>query len=117
MIKKIELIIPRERLREINDMLHKHKVGGLTLYEIHGRGRSVPRPDVSRDSTSKSHIDPTFGERFKLEILVDSSLVKPIVDEMFQLPNRSPADYIKIFVSDISEAHDTGTKKSGSETI
>src|SRR5690348_6852576 len=111
MIKKIELIIPRDRLREINDMLHKHKVGGLTLYEVHGRGRSIPRPEVIRDSTSKSHIDPSFGERLKLEVLVDSSLVKPIVDEMFQLPSKSPADYFKIFVSDIPEAYDTGTKK------
>jgi nitrogen regulatory protein P-II 1 len=116
-MKRIDLIIPRERLREINDLLRKHKVGGVTLYEVHGRGRSIQRPEVLRDTESKRHIDPDFGERLKLEVLVDSSLVKPIVDEISKLPSKGPADYSKVFVYDVFEAYDTGTKKSGNEAI
>src|SRR5215471_32053 len=116
-MKRLDIIIPRERLREINDLLRKHKVGGVTFYEIHGRGRSVPRAEVPRDTSSKSHIDPDFGQRFKLEVLDESSLAKPIVEEIFNLPSRGPADYSKIFVYDVSEAYDTGTRKSGDKAI
>jgi nitrogen regulatory protein PII len=89
----------------------------VTLYEVHGRGRSIQRPEVLRDTASKRHIDPDFGERLKLKVLVDSSLVKPIVDEMSKLPSKGTADYTKVFVYDVSEAYDTGTKKRGDEAI
>lgn len=116
-MKKLDLIISRERLREVNDLLRKHKVGGVTFYDIHGRGRSIPRPDIPRDTTSKTYIDPEFGTRIKLEVLVENSLVKALVKDMFELPSKGPADYSKIFVYDVAEAYDTGTKKTGDSAL
>ena len=39
-MKRLDIIIPHEHLQEVNDILHKHKVGGMTFYDIKGRGRS-----------------------------------------------------------------------------
>jgi len=40
-MRKIDIIVPHERLIEINEIIHKHKVGGMTFYNINGRGRST----------------------------------------------------------------------------
>ena len=31
-MKKLELLIPHERLEAVNELLHKHNVGGMTCY-------------------------------------------------------------------------------------
>jgi nitrogen regulatory protein PII len=36
-MKKLELLIPHERLEAVNE-LHKHNVGGMTCYDVKGRG-------------------------------------------------------------------------------
>jgi nitrogen regulatory protein PII len=30
-MKRLDIIIPHEHLQEVNDILHKHKVGGMTF--------------------------------------------------------------------------------------
>jgi nitrogen regulatory protein P-II 1 len=39
-MKRIDLIIPYEHLIEVNKVLHKHKAGGMTFYDIKGRGHT-----------------------------------------------------------------------------
>ena len=43
-MKRLDLIIPHERLEEVNEILHKHKVGGMSFYDIKGRGRAKREP-------------------------------------------------------------------------
>lgn len=31
-LKRLDIIIPHERLQEVNDILHKNKVGGMTHF-------------------------------------------------------------------------------------
>ena len=51
-MRKIDVIVPHERLIEINEIIHKHKVGGMTFYNIKGRGRSKLEPvDSNRRMT------------------------------------------------------------------
>ena len=38
-MRKIDIIIAHEWLIEINEIIHKHKLGGMTFYNIKGRGR------------------------------------------------------------------------------
>jgi len=45
-MKRLDIIIPNECLQEVNDFLHKNKVGCITFYDIKGRGR-VEREPVS----------------------------------------------------------------------
>ena len=48
-MKRLDIIISHEHIAEINDILHKNKVGGMTFYDIKGRGHSKYEPvDVGR---------------------------------------------------------------------
>jgi nitrogen regulatory protein PII len=39
-MKRLDIIISHEHIAEVNDTLHKNKVGGMTFYHIKGRGHS-----------------------------------------------------------------------------
>jgi nitrogen regulatory protein P-II 1 len=43
-MKRLDIIIPHERVSQINELLHKDKVGGMTFYDVKGRGRSKNEP-------------------------------------------------------------------------
>jgi nitrogen regulatory protein P-II 1 len=67
-MKRLDIIIPNERLQEVNDILHKHKVGCITFYDIKGRGR-VEREPVSVGWAIMRYI-PEFGSLIKILVLV-----------------------------------------------
>jgi nitrogen regulatory protein P-II 1 len=37
-MKRVDLLISREHLVEVNELLHKHNIGGITFYDVRGRG-------------------------------------------------------------------------------
>jgi nitrogen regulatory protein P-II 1 len=39
-MKELDIIVPTERLSDIDSILYKHKVGGMYFFEIVGRGRA-----------------------------------------------------------------------------
>jgi len=67
-MKRLDIIIPNERLEEVNDFLHKNKVGCITFYDIKGRGR-VEREPVSVGWAIMRYI-PEFGSLIKILVLV-----------------------------------------------
>ncbi len=40
-MKRLDIIISHELIREVNDTLHKNKVGGMTFFDIKGRGQII----------------------------------------------------------------------------
>jgi nitrogen regulatory protein P-II 1 len=110
-MKKIDVIVAHERLIEINEIIHKHKVGGMTFYNIKGRGRSKVEP-VDTNKGILRHT-PEFQTRPKCEMIVPEHMVRSIVDEILKVMNRGSAPDGKIFVYKIEEAHDIRTKVSG----
>jgi nitrogen regulatory protein P-II 1 len=61
-MRKIDVIVPHERLIEINEIIHK--VGGMTFYNIKGRGRSKLYPVDSNRGILRP--TPEFQTRIKL---------------------------------------------------
>jgi nitrogen regulatory protein P-II 1 len=43
-MKKLEIIIPHERLENANNVLEKFGVGGMSFYHINGRGKTKWKP-------------------------------------------------------------------------
>lgn len=114
-MKRLDIIIPHEYLQEVNDILHKHKVGGMTFYDIKGRGRSKREP-VSVSRGIMRYV-PEFGSRIKIEVLVSDSLAKPIIDDILDVIGTG-SDYDgKIFFYDVAEAYDIGTKETGDSAL
>ncbi len=116
-LKRLDIIISHERLQEVNDILHKNKVGGsgMTFYDIKGRGRSKREP-VSVGRGIMRYV-PEFASRIKIEVLVSDSLAKSIIDDILNVIGTG-SDYDgKIFVYDVAEAYDIGTKETGDSAL
>ncbi len=114
-MKRLDLIIPHERLTEINEILHKHKVGGMTFYDIKGRGRAKREP-VSVGRGVMRYV-PEFGFRTKIEVLVPDQMAKGIIDEVLKVISTGSASDGKIFVYDVAEAYDIGSKETGDAAL
>jgi nitrogen regulatory protein P-II 1 len=117
-MKQIEIIVPHERLSEVNDILYKHSVGGMMFYDIKGRGRAKREAPVITAyvyNYGKKYV-PEFGSRTKVDVMVSDPLSKQIVDELVKNLSTGSADG-KIFVKDISQAYDIGSKQNGEAAL
>ena len=108
-MKRLDIIIPHERLSEVNDILHKHKVGGITFYDIKGRGRAKQEPLAVGRGVMR--YVPEFGTRTKIEVLVKDSLAKEIIDDLLKKISTGSTSDGKIFVYDVLEDGDTQNKE------
>jgi nitrogen regulatory protein P-II 1 len=110
-MKKLDIIISHEHIAEVNDTLHKNKVGGMTFYDIKGRGHSKYEPvDVGRGI--RRYI-PEFASWTKIEVLVADSQAKKIIGDILNVISTYSASDGKIFVYNVEEAYDIKTKKTG----
>lgn len=114
-MKRLDIIIAQERLGAVNDILHRNKVGGMTFYDIKGRGRAKREP-VSVGRGVMRYV-PEFGFRTKVEVLVSDSLATKIVKEILKEISTGSASDGKIFVYDVTEAYDIGSKEEGDHAL
>jgi nitrogen regulatory protein P-II 1 len=118
-MKEIDIIFLHKRLPAINELLYKHKVGFL-FYEIDGRARET-RDEVPEIISKEApyatgrKFTPNFVSGIKLEMIVSDSMAKPIVDELIATLSTGSALDGRIFVKEISEGYDIGSKKSWEE--
>jgi nitrogen regulatory protein P-II 1 len=53
-MKRVDLLISHEHLVEVNELLHKHNVGGITFYDVRGRGRTnLESVEPGRETTRR----------------------------------------------------------------
>jgi nitrogen regulatory protein P-II 1 len=122
-MKQLDIIVPHERLSDVNQILYDHKVGGMLYYDIKGRGRAERPARTARlsteaggYSTGKRYV-PEFGTRTKIEVLVPDSTYKQLVEEIIKTVSTGSAADGKIFIKDISEAYDIGSKQTGDPAL
>ena len=114
-MKRLDVIVPQERLSEVNDVLHRHKVGGMTFFDIKGRGRAKREP-VSVGRGVMRYV-PEFGFRTKIEVLVSDEMATKIVKALLKEISTGSASDGKIFVYDVAEAYDIGSKEQGDAAL
>ena len=114
-MKRLDVIIPQERLSEVNEILHSHKVGGMTFYDVKGRGRAKREP-VAVGRGVMRYV-PEFGFRTKIEVLVSDSLATKIIEALLKEISTGSASDGKIFVYDVAEAYDIGSKEEGDDAL
>jgi nitrogen regulatory protein P-II 1 len=115
-VKELSIVIPHERLNDINSILYKHKVGGMYFFEISGRGRAereeIEPRTVEGYKTGKRYV-PEFGTRTIVQVIIPDSLEKTLVSEIMDKVSTGSAGDGKIFVKDIAETYDIGSKEVG----
>src|SRR5829696_538750 len=102
-MKKIEIIIPHERIDNANRILNKFGIRDeMSFYQING---NRDKTEFTSVPVGRSNImyTPKYGGRTKIEALVEDSLVK-------KLTTGSVSDG-KIFVYDAFEVYDIGSGK------
>ena len=114
-MKKLEIIIPHERLENANDVLEHFGVGGMSFYHINGRGKTKWKPvPVGRGVSMHT---PKYGSRTKIEVIVDDTLSNDIINELLKQLTRGSVSDGKIFVYDVSQAYDIGSSKKNELAI
>lgn len=114
-MKKIEAVIPTARLDKAFTALKELNLGGLTYYDTKGRGE-ILRPEVhgSRGTTT---FRPAFNMNSTIVIVVNEAMVDKVVEKLLSSTSTGIKGEGKIFVSDIDDAVDIGSKVRGEKAI
>ena len=113
-MKEIQIFIPDQVLKDVNDILKESKVGGMSHYRIHGRGSSKPEEVAVGRGTMR--YTPEFNPRTKIEVVVRDDQVDSLIHKIAE--RLSSNDIVgKIFVLDVPIALDTRTNKTGESAL
>jgi nitrogen regulatory protein P-II 1 len=114
-MKRIEAIVPHERMDRTFEGLKQLDLGGLTYYEVKGRGQR-PRPQVhaGRGTTS---FTPAFNANALLVLVVKDSMVDAVAQNILNSSSTGLAGEGKLFISDVDDAVDIGSKTRGEAAI
>ena len=117
-MKQLDIFIRTDDLKQAMDILQKNGVGGITFYEINGAGRLKRKavPEMVRSYMTGRTITPEYVKRTKVEAVVPDSAVKVIIDGLNEISPGKEAHGM-IFVRDVSDAYELGTKVSGEAAL
>lgn len=98
-MKKIEAIIRHFKLEEVKDALHTKGVQGMTVTEVRGFGRQKGHTETYRGA--EYAVD--FLPKVKLEVVVDETAAKGVIDTIVAAARTGQVGDGKIFVTDLSD--------------
>ena len=110
-MKKIEAVVPSARLDKAFAALKELNLGGLTYYDSKGRGQ-IPRPEIHSGRGTGTY-RPEFNVNATIVIVTTESMVNKVIDKILESTSTGLAGEGKIFVSDVDDVVDIGTKKRG----
>src|SRR5579885_1783339 len=98
-MKRIEVVIPENKVLALSDGLKKLAVGGITISKVKGRGKTVA-PQIHA-SKGTEIFTPEFSDKYILDVIVPDSKVDEIIRVV-----RASSRFGKIFISPITRAVD-----------
>jgi nitrogen regulatory protein P-II 1 len=119
-VKEISIFILTDDLKQVTDILRKHNVGGISFYEINGAGRTKREaiPEMVRSYMTGRTITPDYAKRTKVETIVSDSAMNQIVDDILKsLATHGNEAHGMIFIKDVSDAYEIGTKQRGEAVV
>ena len=120
-MKEISIFIPTEDLDQVVEILKKHKVGGMTFYQINGAGRTKREalPEMVRSYMTGRMITPDYAKRIRVETIVSDSLVNQILEDISNTIGQHAGNeaHGMIFIKDVYDAYEIGTKQRGEAVL
>ncbi|HZA63074.1 MAG TPA: P-II family nitrogen regulator [Nitrososphaeraceae archaeon] len=120
-MKEISVLIPTNDLEQVAEILKKHKVGGMTFYEINGAGRTKREalPEMVRSYMTGRMITPDYVKRIKVETIVSDSAVNQILDDISNSLGQHAGNeaHGMIFIKEVYDAYEIGTKQRGESVL
>lgn len=120
-MKEISIFVPTEDLEQVAEILKKHKVGGMTFYQINGAGRTKREalPEMVRSYMTGRMITPDYAKRIKVETIVSDSLVNQILEDISNSIGQHAGNeaHGMIFIKDVYDAYEIGTRQRGEAVL
>jgi nitrogen regulatory protein P-II 1 len=113
-LKKIEAVFPHEKLDSVFYALAELDISGFTYFNVKGRG-ARPREMVS--SGRGGRVEATHNENSMVIVIVTESQYPKVIDAITTHAGTGTAGEGKIFVYDVADAVDIGTKKRGDSSL
>ncbi len=113
-MKKIEAIIPEEKMDPVFNALKNLSISGFTYFTVKGRG-SRPRPQVS--SGRGGRFESAYNVNASIMVVVPDNKVDKVVDAITSHASTGLAGEGKIFIYNVDDAVDVGTKKHGESSL
>ncbi|HEY6757488.1 MAG TPA: P-II family nitrogen regulator [Nitrososphaera sp.] len=110
-MKKIEAVVPAARLESAFAALGELGLGGFTYYDSRGRGQ-IPRPEI-HSGRGTSTYRPEFNVNATIVVVTKDSMSDNVVSKILDSTSSGLAGEGKIFVSDVDEVIDIGSKQRG----
>lgn len=110
-MKRIETIIPSNRLNLVVSAIEETGVTGVTILESKGRGKGA-RPSLHGSRGTSTHV-AEFNSLATIIVIVDDSKVEKTINAILDIASTGTSGDGKIFVSNIEDIYDVQTKKKG----
>jgi len=112
-MKKIEAVVRHFRLEDVKKALTEQGVQGMTIIEVRGFGRQKGHTEMYRGT--EYTVD--FVPKIKIEVVVDDSKVRTVLDTILKTAQTGQIGDGKIFVSSLDEVIRIRTGETGTEAI
>ncbi|MGI0028033.1 MAG: P-II family nitrogen regulator [Nitrosopumilaceae archaeon] len=113
-LKKIEAVFPHEKLDAVFNALTSLDISGFTYFSVKGRG-ARPREMVS--SGRGGRVEATHNENSFIYVVVTESQLPKVIDTITTHAGTGAAGEGKIFIYNLEDAVDIGTKKRGESSL
>jgi nitrogen regulatory protein P-II 1 len=110
-LKKIEAVVPAARLESAFAALGELGLGGFTYYDSKGRGQ-IPRPEI-HSGRGTSTYRPEFNVNATIVVVTNDSMADSVISKILDSTSSGLAGEGKIFVYDVDEVIDIGSKQRG----
>ncbi|MDP8888594.1 MAG: P-II family nitrogen regulator [Thermoproteota archaeon] len=110
-MKKIEAIVPVARLESAFAALGELDLGGFTYYDSKGRGQ-IPRPEI-HSGRGTSTYRPEFNVNSTIVVVTKDSMADSVISKILDSTSSGLTGEGKVFVSDVDEVIDIGSKQRG----
>ncbi|MGQ0606009.1 MAG: P-II family nitrogen regulator [Candidatus Nitrosotenuis sp.] len=108
-MKRIEVIIPSNRLNLVVSAIEETGVSGITITESKGRGKAI-RPSL-RSSRGTSTQIAEYNNLATIITIVEDSKIEQVVDAILNVASTGSSGDGKIFVSSVDYVIDIQTKR------
>ena len=113
-LKKIEAVFPHEKLDSVFQALTQLDISGFTYFNVKGRG-ARPREMVS--SGRGGRVEATHNDNSLVIVIVTEAQLPKVIDAITAHAGTGSAGEGKIFIYDVTDSVDIGTKKRGDSSL
>lgn len=108
-------MVPHARIERAFAALKELDLGGITYFESKGRGE-IPRPKIHSGRGTGTYT-PEFNVNSTIMVVVKDSMVDKVIEKILESTSSGLKGEGKIFVSNIEDVIDVGTKKRGEPAL